>query len=476
MDETTKPATSLRQAYIIVAVLMIIHVALAIWYASVTPWRTGGAVFGQYAKDIGAPDERQHVNYIQRLANGEGFPVFDPKDPNLYETYQSHQPPAFYVLATGWSKLTGVDFVPAPVPGFGMSGEPGGIDKGENALKMRALNAFVGAGTVLGVFFLGLWGFRRWDIGVVAASFAALLPMNVALSGAVSNDPMLICLCTWVLALAAKGMTQGWTWKVVAATGLLTGLAMLTKTTAVSLLPILLLAALLPQKQKPSVAKAGALVGIVILVAGGWWIRNQSLYGDPLAMKAFTDAFQGSAQKSTIVAQIQASGDGSPEMTYWKDWIGWWSARSFFGAFGYMDIWMNESGRAISATDKNTIYRLLIVGLIVALLGWVLATAKTEVKNDWPVQVVNGAFILVVTALFIRFNTQYFQAQARYFLPALGPISCGVGIGAVYLAKQKWQAALAVVAIVLLGVNLYAVSMLPAEFAKRIEVGNRMPH
>jgi 4-amino-4-deoxy-L-arabinose transferase-like glycosyltransferase len=464
MPHSKKSKPPLNAMVPLLAVVMLVHLALAIWYASITPWRTSGRVFGKVAQDIGAPDERQHVNYIARLANGGGFPVFNPKDPNLYESYQSHQPPAYYILAAGWAQALDAR--------LGSLDNTAPLDMSGNALRMRSLNAAIGALGVAGVFFLALWGFGRSDVAIVAAAFAALLPMNVALSGAVSNDPMLICLCTWVLALLARGITSGWSVGLAILIGVSTGLALLTKTTAVALLPILLLAAVLPQKKRPKLGMALGIGAIVLVIVGAWWARNQQLYGDPLAMGAFTDAFKGSAQKSDIVNSIAASGDPSPDVTYWKDWIGWWTARSFFGTFGYMDIWLNESGHAINPQDRNTLYRLLMAGLGIAFLGWLLASLKkASLQKDWQIQTINGVFILVIIALFVRFNTQYFQAQARYVLPAIGPIACGVGIGVVFLCKEKWQAALAVVAGVLLAVNLYATLRLPSEFAKRIDAG-----
>lgn len=463
------PKTSplpIRAAIGLLFVLMLVHAALAIAYASQTPWRTGGMVFLSRSpvQDIGAPDERQHVNYVARLANGEGFPVFNPKDPHLYETYQSHQPPTYYLLAAGWSKLLGIDL------------SDSGISEPGNGQRLRMLNAVIGATTVAGVFFLILWGFGRPDYALAGALFAALLPMSVALSSAVSNDPLLISLCTWALALAARGVKNGWTWKLVAALGVVTGVALVTKTTAVALLPALLVAALVPQKTRPSLAKVGTVLSIALLVSGGWFARNQSLYGDPLAIGAFNQAFTGSMQKATIVGNLAKHGDASPDLTYWKDAVGWWTARSFVGVFGYMDIWMNESGIADNPDDKNTLYRLALVFFGILALAWLLASFKPELRKDWAVQAVNGVFLAVIVVLFLRFNNQYFQAQARYLLPAIGPIAAAMGIGAVYASKQRWPAAFAVLGLVLLGINLYALSMLPAQFKLRTDAPVQAGH
>src|SRR5437016_3338620 len=98
----------MKKTPLILGLLVVLHIGFAICYASVTPYRSPGQVQHQEQPDYGAPDERQHVNYIEHILDGKGFPVFNPQDVNLYETYQSHQPPLFYILAAGWAKATGI--------------------------------------------------------------------------------------------------------------------------------------------------------------------------------------------------------------------------------------------------------------------------------------------------------------------------------------------------------------------------------
>lgn len=449
-----------KTALIVASVLALAHVVLACIYASVTPYRTSGVLLGQRdpntgmpqsTLDVGAPDERQHANYVSHLLDGKGFPVLDAKDPNLYENYQSHQPPLFYLLEAGWVKLAGAD-----------------PNSSTDGLKMRMLNTLIGGATVLGAFFLGLWGFRREDVGLVAAAFVALLPMNCALSGAVSNDPLLFCLCTWTLAVAALSVREGWTLKTALLCGLLTGLAILTKTTGIALLPMLLVAVFLSPK-RPDAKQFGVCALALLVICAPWLARNQSLYGDPLGIKMFNDAFKLSASHETMlqVAAIQNEGK-SPEVAYWTDWVGWWTARSFVGAFGYMDIFLNERGTpSTSEKSPNTFYRLfLALGVLVAA-AWAFALKKPEWGEHKRVNWLLGTFLLVVLLLFLRFNAQYFQGQARYLFPAIAVFGIGAGIGVLNLCKQKWQYALGWTCAVLLATNAYALSALPGEFQKR---------
>lgn len=421
--------------------LALLHLVLALVYASETPYRQDGVVRTQgraYAKDIGAPDERQHANYVARLASGQGLPVFDPKDPNLYENYQGHQPPLYYGVAAAWSKVVGADPTQA-----------------ESGVRMRALNSVIGATTVLAVYFLAIWGLGSASVGLGAATFVALLPMNCALSGAVSNDPLLISLCTWCLAFAAKGVAHGWDRKTALACGLLAGLAILTKTNGVSLLPVLLVAAFM-RKPKP-VEFAMVLVPLLLLILP-WWVRNQSLYGDPLAIQAFGQAFTGSKQAKDFIDSIGGT-------AYWMEWVGWWTARSYIGVFGYMDIWLTNTGMPNGA---NGIYQLSLLMILGGVFLW-LVTLQKATADERKVHALNFGFGLIVLLLFVRFNSQYFQAQARYLYPALGPVAVAVATGYHYLLRQRPKMPYAILAAPLLLANLFALSRLPTEFAARMQ-------
>lgn len=441
------------RSYLPVIALAAAHFLLAIWFASVTPYRAPGYLFCQrdpvthgpaFVKDIGAPDERQHANYVQSLIGGHGFPVFKVGDPNLYESYQSHQAPLYYIIAAGFSKIVGVSDVDQP-----------------EGVRLRWLNALIGAGTVLGVYFLCFWGFGRSDVGLVAASFAAFLPMLIGIDSAITNDALLYCLLTWTLATLAKGIAEGWNWRLIGACAVLTGLSLNTKTTALSLLPLIFLAAFLGKRVDWKMA--GAILGGALLIAAPWWIRNTQLYGDPFVLKAFVSGFH------TPLTADMSRELGANE--YWINWFGWWTVRSFYGAFGYLDIWMNSSGLARPPErlgDHETLYRILFMLTIALSAGWALSLDKPEWKGFKPVHALNFAFFVLVFGFFLKFNLTYFQAQGRYVLPAIGPIAAAIGTGLCFLAKERWRTAWAVLLVLWIGVDLYVVNQLPTEFDKRL--------
>ncbi len=436
-------------------IILIAFVVLSAAYIGKTPYRTAGVLKyqgGAWALDIGAPDERQHANYVMRLMRGEGFPVLNPKDENLYENYQAHQPPFYYVIATGWSKLLGAD-----------------LEQNSGGTKLRIFSLIIGAISVVGLYFAGKWGMGSETVGLAAAAFG-LMPMHISLSSAVSNDPLLIALCTWSLALMLKGLRDGFTLKVSAILGVLIGCALLTKTTGLALVPAAVFALFMAKRRDSSsiVSPILLILGLAILIPLGWWIRNLNIYGDPLAMNAFQQSFTGSAQASDFIASFGGQ-------SYWFQWVMWWTAQSFVGVFGYMDIFLNERA---GADGRSTFYLTLLI-LLGALALWGLVSAlmakpvETTEEEETPPPfksafVLTGLFFLIILALFVQFNKVYFQGQARYLYPALVfPALCwGYGVVRLTGLQRSWSWAIPAGLLVIL--NIYALSEITAGFAIRV--------
>lgn len=427
---------SMPWRWILIGILCA-FVVLSVQYNRETPYRTAGIVQRTQVLDVGAPDERQHANYVTRIQNGEGFPVFDAKDPNLYETYQSHQPPAYYLIAGGLARVMGADLTSSS-GGFGL----------------RLLSTFFGIGTILGVFFAARWGLNRDDIALCAAAICAFLPMFLALHSAISNDPMLFCLCTWSLALCAYMIRLGWDLPRIMLLGAIVGLALLTKTTALALLIVVAISIVASKKLSHPKLIAWSAVVIPLVVAAPWWIRNMNLYGDPFAMKAFKDAFTGSAQASMFIESFGA-------LDYWVNWVGWWTLRSFIGAFGYMDIFFSD-----------TLYRMIVAIFLVGALAWALKRSKPETSAtadpaSRSFTIVAWCFFAIILGYFFMFNMTYFQAQARYLYPAIAPISIGLSVGLCSLMQKRSYWTSIIVSALLIALNVYALSRLPDDFRKR---------
>lgn len=450
---------SQKFARIFLIVLVIFHFIGAIGFASKTPYRTAGYLFsqrdpqtGQFAsvQDIGAPDERQHANYIGHLLSKKSLPVFDPKSPTLYEDYQSHQPPVYYGVASLVATITGQ--TDPTTHSFG------------NVI--RGLNAVFGAVGVAGAFFLGIWLTKKDEVGVITATVYALLPMNIALSGAISNDPLLIALLTWGIAFCLKLVDEPALKTLYIASAILC-LAPMVKSSGIIGVPILFGSAFIASRKLPQRTIALAVPALLLLVfCGPIWMRNTSLYGDPLAQGAFKQAFGGSAQKSMIIAGIEASNvAGSPEVQYWLNWVGYWTARSFIGVFGYMDIWLNETSRALGSAS-NLVYKAVIAFHSIGLVGFIVALRNGEQEFRRKALILVGAIALTLI-VFAGFNNTYFQAQARYLFPALGAFSAAFAVGWLSIAKKQWLAVLSCFVLIYGGLAIFSFTKLGPEFEAR---------
>ena len=206
-------------------------------------------------------DARHHLYYAGWIREKLALPL-------ATDGWSTYHPPLFYAL----SALV----LPA-------SGEPVGA-----ALKL--LPFLGGFGVVLASFLLA----RRLepdDAGaqLLAVGFAAVLPVNLYSAAYFSNEPLhagLAALALWLGADALLCERLGG--RRVALLGLVLGLTALTKFTAVLLLPVcaVLLAARVFAIDRAgaarAVAVAGALVGVVALVAGWFYARSWILLGDPL--------------------------------------------------------------------------------------------------------------------------------------------------------------------------------------------------
>jgi 4-amino-4-deoxy-L-arabinose transferase-like glycosyltransferase len=412
-----------------------LYVLLCAAFIDVTPFRTGGHLLSRFQSeaqlDIGAPDERQHVNYVRHISDGKGFPVFDAKSAEFRETYQSHQPPLYYLLAASLETY---------------------VHESPSAEKwvLRFLNVLLGVVTVL-LIVRGVTLFTGSEaFGAVAGCFVALMPMFIGLSSAVTNDMLLYCLASAMMAQIAFAWVNGWSTRSAMGLGLLLGLALLTKTTALLLIPAVVVGMCIHPQRRARFGQVIAVLLLAVLVSLPWLLRNQNLYGDPFAMAAFREASVGNLDTAEAISRVGVWG-------YWSGVIeaGW---KSFIGVFGYFDIFLPDWAYILIAS-------LIGIGVIGLVIRWCTMNNPTEARAHW-LCIVLAVF---VKAGFVAYNLSYFQAQARYLYPAVFAFGFFVAAGYRTLAKNQDERFLGFSSVALLamfGVDLYiAAWVLPSAFA-----------
>lgn len=408
---------------LLLLLVMVLHVVLANTYSSVLPFRTAGTTNGKRLPDIGSPDEFAHANYVEQLATTGQVPVFDANDPAISQHYENHQPPLYYELEHLLTKPLITEY------------------RSRAAGKwLRVVSSLFGAATVCGVYFIGVWGFGRPKLGLFAAGVTAFLPMLCAIDGSVNNDTLLIALMTWAFAFCVKGL-KGWAPGQTVWLALLTGLALWTKTTALVLLPVILAAYFLtPSTGRKAYQLVLALLVPMFLVAP-WWMHNNSVYHDPLALGVFQRVFPSDVHIS-----------GAYGFGLWGYVLLSGTLLSFVGEFGYMDIHL-----------PYWIYIPTILVLVVAMIGGWKATAFAS----RPVARLMWVYFVLVLLAYVQFNLVYVQPQARYLFPAIGVIATWIGFGVSRMALRRPNALASMVLIWLLLVNAYALRMLPKAFKVR---------
>ncbi|MCS7223055.1 MAG: phospholipid carrier-dependent glycosyltransferase [Armatimonadetes bacterium] len=392
----------------------LIHFVLSIPYLLSFPlWR--------------APDEGAHLGYVVHLIRSGSFPVFQGMSGPV--TYEAHQPPLFYV--------SGIPFL-----WFLTEREE---DRTTGLLLLRFVSTFWSLLTVLSTISLAVVltqdPNKKRITGLLAGLFASVHPVHLLISGSVTNDSAAGATASATIAwlcylLTRKQVSHQQGTLLGALTGLFAGLALLAKQSNIFLLPLAFLPALpmvprlagLKKKKQESVNISPAIafcVGVVVtfgLSAGWWLVRNQHLYGDPLAIGAFLQGFEKSPGPQYFLDR------GFSWSQYWLlvaqvSWFTW------LGIFGEPNAAMRGLARLSQGQEPTLPFVLIVCLLGLSLLLPIVLGAVQSVRDSiaqlknrqWSAAI---ALLLplitvgIVLAQFVAFNVRFFQGQARYWYPA----------------------------------------------------------
>ncbi len=386
-----------------------------------------------------SPDENSHYRYAFYLAHAGGLPLIPGTAsqhgaiPVLDEEDLAHHPPLYYqVLAaamhagghgdTTFSQRKNPDFNQpgkasrhlAWVHGHDEHGATDGSSEEIHLLHLlRALSVLCGLGTLFCTWRLGLLTFPdRPAVRDLAVLLMACLPMWSFMHGALDNGNLATLLTHAALLVAAAGLVHGrFTWGHGLGLGMLTGLALITKLNSLFLLPLLAAAYGWSLWRCPlhrwRTAGSGLLALLLIAAVAGWFfLRNQQLYGDPLAEAAHAGAYATNALPDHLV-RTWLLGGFVPALF-----------GSLLGNLGWMVLPM-----------PGWLGWLALLTLLAGLAGLVVCCVR---NNGRPDVVLTGFLVLSFLLVFLlaaRFNMKFGQPQGRYLFPALGPLALLVAMG-----------------------------------------------
>ena len=376
-----------------------------------------------------APDELWHYAFVQHLVVNRSLPVSAPQTTEMWRQ-QGGQPPLYYLLAA---------FVTAPVPqrdfaalfrqtnphaAIGVPGTPANLNMmthdprggwpASGALlavhAARLLSVFLGAVTLTALFatlrpLIGderaLWGTAFW----------AFIPQVLYISGMVTNDVMInasAALVLWRLVDYLQPRSVDRPGRNALIIGMLIGIALLSKISALWLIPLALVAWRMRRKQYGAAAapltQLLLILGMALLISGWWFVRNVVLYGDLFATHLW-------------LQNIDLRDSPLPYLVDRAELIG--LERSFWGLFGWFNL-----------PYPNVIYTLFRMLSVILLLGLIRVGWGYLRRGRWSVASPRraGMLILALWPLMLGLSWLAFMwvapaGQGRYFQPAAPSIA-----------------------------------------------------
>lgn len=412
------------------AVLLAVYLTFGVGYSLATP------VFE-------ASDEIWHYGVVRELALNRRLPVQEPGVETPW-AQEGSQPPLYYALAallTGWIDTSDhpVHSVGNPFPNIGVPGAADNVNlvahppgqspwQGGTVLAVyliRWMSLLMGAGTVVGAYRLaqGLAPTQP-NLALPTAALVAFNPMVLFINAAINNDNLVMLLTTWTLALLVTEMRRdevgGWPGRTLGL-GLLIGLAALTKVSGLVLLPTAVLALGLNawhrRRLRLWTSQAGLLTGVVALMAGWWYVRNERLYGELLGL-----------ERMALIAGPRPAGFGLRDLV--AEWQGFWY--SFWGVFG-----------AFNVLAPAWFYRLMGGLSLAAGLGLAWAAVRgwqaRRPRCEAVIHLVLVAFLGLTFLGVVRWTLMTTASQGRLLFGGIAPLGLYLAWGLLSWWPPAWR-------------------------------------
>lgn len=412
-----------------IALILATFIILGLTYSLVTP------IFE-------APDEIYHYFFIKHLADGKGLPVQNPENTGLWEQ-EGSQPPLYYLigaLATFWIDTSEAEDLlwRNPQANIGTPLDPGNKNVIVHTQResfpfqgtalavhlIRLLSVLLGAGTVFLTYRLALEVFPdRKHLAVGAAAINAFIPQFLFISAAVNNDNLVTFLASLALLLLMRNIqyqtpNTKWIsdigyWVLL---GLILGLACLSKLNGLGLLIltaiVLIVEAYRCRSPKPLVGGVIALA-VALVVAGWWYVRNWTLYGDPTGLNMM----------------LAVVGRGSPPSTLSELWGEFRGLRmSLWALFGWFSI--------LVAPTAYTIVDIISLSALAGLAVWFVRHFPPRKRGG----IGGGILILWLAIVFlglVRWTWTTPGSQGRLLFPAISAISILLILGLSQLVPRR---------------------------------------
>ncbi|MGC8878296.1 MAG: ArnT family glycosyltransferase [Anaerolineae bacterium] len=417
-----------------------------------------GAIYSVATPIFEASDERWHYPVVRHIVRKGQLPVQDPQKRTDWHQ-EGSQPPLYYLVAaalTAWIPTDDFPAVYVPNP-HAVVGEPLVVGN-KNMMVHSARENWPWKGTTLAVHLIRLfsvilgavtvWLTYRiahlvWPsdgrVALLAATLTAFNPMFLFISASVNNDNLAVPLAAAAMLVLLRAVRRGQQWGDGLWLGIFLGLGAITKLSVLTLLPLTLFGLLWEAWRGRCRGRSHAwrdgclnvllILSLVVFIAGWWYWRNWTLYGDPTGLNRMLD-IAGRRKEALTLERLGYEFEGF-RITYW----------ALFGALNIpVDRW---------------IYTLLDGLSIVAGAGLLFISIRLIAWRRWhnsvsrPPQIEAFSFLLliiwVVLALIslLRWTSQTYATQGRLMFVAISGISTLLAIGLLAVVPYRLRTAVA---------------------------------
>jgi hypothetical protein len=366
-----------------------------------------------------------HLQYVQYLLDHHALPP-------AVEGWQAYNPPVFYLVSAIIFSLTRVF-----------------IHEGYAAYSLKLIPLFCGIGQICIVYFAsGLCFPNSKTKQALSIAISAMIPMNIYICHYFSNESLCaflmgLSLLVTIIILNRNRSSTG----LFCILGLVIGFAMLTKVTAITILPVIFLVLLYKLKHEEKchlndlLYYLGLMFLLTVFVAGWFYFNNWKYFG-----KVFI-------------------GNWGPSLGF-----NWWQdpgfhTYKFFCQFGkvfslpyftgfysffdsiYSTFWGDSliGGRALFAYRPpwnyeymSVVYLLAVPATLAILIGTVRATINAVLcANKLWLLIIGSIFILFFSIAYMNLKIPFYaHAKAFYGLSTILPISLIFALGFDYV--DKW--------------------------------------
>lgn len=385
-----------------------------------------GLVYLYAAPNFEASDTAQHVGMIKFIADTGALPVQSGDHNELYGQ-EASQPPLYYlIMAAVWNAFDTSDFearyLPSPftvignTSGYGNRNlliykQPYPPDLNGSSLALYAIRALT-----LGMGALTVWAVYQSartvlpdepGVAVLAAALTAFNPQFLFISASASNDTMVNMLAALIAWRMLVMLRDGFDTRRDLALALLVALASLTKLSGLVLGGAVALAAiwlLIRRRDLGGFLRLASMVLIAFLLIAGWWYaRNLTLYGEPFGTSAMLDFF---GRRSTTVERLFSEEFHGLRVSYW----------AVFGAF--------------NTVAHNLFYQVMDALTLVGALGLIVFLARQR-RSERVITAVSflGLLLALGAGSLIAWSLQTWASTGRLLFPYITSASLLLALG-----------------------------------------------